>query len=456
MIQLLLARTVSSLCNCVTFFSGGPRSTGPSFHYRGFNKTRNDQTEYEIDSLLMEDDLVDELVATPLSAEEIAAKLSSSNSMKHNVSNHQLMIENNNNSVDGWINNSNSNANILKTDKDENKINNNWWSDGDDDDVDTLGESIINTTFFSNNSSSNRANINDLVFNENNNINQNKNLYFDDDINELNIQTNISNNQLKDNNWDKEFLNNYKDPLNLVPSINIDEPEEVLFQDNYNWNNESNINQSNINESSSNESNMNELNISSKNQDLKLDSNYEINLTNDEYISNYNDFDNKLIETNATINNELIDNFIIDSKDINLNATKIENNSDLPDSNLQINNLDIVNNSFDNSYSKNNILTIDQSNSNENLIFDNVNTNYQSNSIENDNIDTNNKLLDDFDDIFNNTTFVSSDNNNNKYNLNNDDEFNMFDFISAKSPTNNANNNSVLNDNLVQSSVLFE
>ncbi|EEA08542.1 uncharacterized protein CMU_003810 [Cryptosporidium muris RN66] len=83
MIQFILARTVSSLCNCVSFLSGGPR-TNVGLHYRGINKSKNDRTEYEIDSLLVDDDFVDELVATPLSAEEIAAKLATRNSKQHN------------------------------------------------------------------------------------------------------------------------------------------------------------------------------------------------------------------------------------------------------------------------------------------------------------------------------------------------------------------------------------
>ncbi|OII73480.1 hypothetical protein cand_003380 [Cryptosporidium andersoni] len=83
MIQFILARTVSSLCNCVSFLSGGPR-TNVGLHYRGINKSKNDRTEYEIDSLLVDDDFVDELVATPLSAEEIAAKLATRNSKQRN------------------------------------------------------------------------------------------------------------------------------------------------------------------------------------------------------------------------------------------------------------------------------------------------------------------------------------------------------------------------------------
>lgn len=155
MIQLILARTVSSLCNCVTYFSGGSRSAGPNFHYRGFNKTRNDQTEYEIDSLLMEDDLVDELVATPLSAEEIAAKLSNSNAK--NLPNSALggreaNLDGSNlvRGADIWMGTTGTAGMGIgmggagstsmgiggRMERNENKISNDWWSDGDEDDGD--------------------------------------------------------------------------------------------------------------------------------------------------------------------------------------------------------------------------------------------------------------------------------------------------------------------------------
>lgn len=152
MIQLILARAVSSLCNCVTYFSGGSRSTGPNFNYRGFNKTRNDQTEYEIDSLLMEDDLVDELVATPLSAEEIAAKLSNSNAKGvsgNALGGREVGIDGNSlvRGADIWMGTTGATGTGIgmgsiggtsigigaRMERNENKISNDWWSDGDED-----------------------------------------------------------------------------------------------------------------------------------------------------------------------------------------------------------------------------------------------------------------------------------------------------------------------------------
>ncbi|OII71901.1 uncharacterized protein cubi_00709 [Cryptosporidium ubiquitum] len=240
MIQLILARTVSSLCNCVTYFSGSSRSPGPNFHYRGFNKTRNDQTEYEIDSLLMEDDLVDELVATPLSAEEIAAKLSNSNA-KHVPNNilggRDININSNSGArgADIWIAGGGSSMGIggggggLRVERNENKISNDWWSDGEDDDDDGFSgtggrgimsgsnqtnEKIINTTFFNTTSGlANGNNLNNIGVIPNHGGNSiERDLYFDENIDELSFQGNNSNNnQLQKDNWDKEFLNDYRD-----------------------------------------------------------------------------------------------------------------------------------------------------------------------------------------------------------------------------------------------------
>ncbi|KAH8581733.1 uncharacterized protein ELE39_001863 [Cryptosporidium sp. chipmunk genotype I] len=244
MIQLILARTVSSLCNCVTYFSGNTRSTGPNFHYRGFNKTRNDQTEYEIDSLLMEDDLVDELVATPLSAEEIAAKLSNSNT-KNNPNNllggRDVNIDGSNigaRGADIWMGGGGSSMGIGggRMKRNENKISNDWWSDGEEEEeeeeVEVVGggfgnghlhnfsvsgdrgggvvansnqmtEKMMNTALF---------NSNPVVAGNNTEDNVEGDLYFDENIADLSFQGNDSNNnQLQNDNWDKEFLDNYKD-----------------------------------------------------------------------------------------------------------------------------------------------------------------------------------------------------------------------------------------------------
>ncbi|CUV04731.1 unnamed protein product [Cryptosporidium hominis] len=251
MIQLILARTVSSLCNCVTYFSGSTRSTGPNFHYRGFNKTRNDQTEYEIDSLLMEDDLVDELAATPLSAEEIAAKLSNSNT-KQNPSNllgvRDANIEGGSigaRGADIWMGGGGSSMGIGgRMERNENKISNDWWSDGEEDEEDEEVE--VNGGFSSNNRhnfavngdrgvgtggiGSNQLNekvINTTFFNSNptligNSVEKNieEDLYFDENMADISFQVNDSNNnQLQNDNWDKEFFDNYKgeESFDFVP-----------------------------------------------------------------------------------------------------------------------------------------------------------------------------------------------------------------------------------------------
>ncbi|KAK9174110.1 hypothetical protein CmeUKMEL1_05920 [Cryptosporidium meleagridis] len=249
MIQLILARTVSSLCNCVTYFSGSTRSAGPNFHYRGFNKTRNDQTEYEIDSLLMEDDLVDELVATPLSAEEIAAKLSNSNT-KQNPSNllgvRDANIEGGSvgaRGADIWMGGGSSMGIGGRMERNENKINNDWWSDGEEDEEDEvevnggfsgnnrhgfalnddrgaetggigsnqLNEKVVNTTFFNSNPTLVGNGVEDNI---------EEDLYFDENMADISFQGNDSNNnQLQNDNWDKEFFDHYQgeESFDFVP-----------------------------------------------------------------------------------------------------------------------------------------------------------------------------------------------------------------------------------------------
>ncbi|KAJ1607856.1 hypothetical protein OIY81_2829 [Cryptosporidium canis] len=256
MIQLILARTVSSLCNCVTFFSGGSRSAGQNFHYRGFNKTRNDQTEYEIDSLLMEDDLVDELVATPLSAEEIAAKLSNPGNkgalVASKLGEREAGLEGNSlvRGADIWMSGGGGAASMgiggrvgARSERTENKISNDWWSDGDDDDDDDyyndrsssnavtgggfvggrggglgsgsgqMSEKIINATFFGGPTGPAATGVSGVGDSARNVEND---LYFDENVEELCFQGNDScNNQLQNDSWDRDFLGNYRDEQSL-------------------------------------------------------------------------------------------------------------------------------------------------------------------------------------------------------------------------------------------------
>ncbi|KAJ1608465.1 hypothetical protein OJ253_1952 [Cryptosporidium canis] len=254
MIQLILARTVSSLCNCVTFFSGGSRSAGQNFHYRGFNKTRNDQTEYEIDSLLMEDDLVDELVATPLSAEEIAAKLSNPGNkgalVASKLGEREAGLEGNSlvRGADIWMSGGGAVSMGIggrmgaRSERTENKISNDWWSDGDEDDdyydhsssnaagcgdggfvggregglgsgSGQISEKIINATFFGGSTGPTAIGVSGVGDSARNVEND---LYFDENVEELCFQGNDScNNQLQKDSWDRDFLGNYRDEQSL-------------------------------------------------------------------------------------------------------------------------------------------------------------------------------------------------------------------------------------------------
>ncbi|KAL7068754.1 hypothetical protein ACR3K2_07960 [Cryptosporidium serpentis] len=182
MIQLILARTVSSLCNCVSFLSGGPR-TNVGLHYRGINKSKNDRTEYEIDSLLVDDDFVDELVATPLSAEEIAAKLATRNSRQQNDM-WNSEIENNEmiNETDADLSYISYGENILQDSnqhygsnfkKNQNKLMDNqvnWWSEDEQEEISRLHPPLFISR--RNDENINNASIDESNYNDTNMIDE--------------------------------------------------------------------------------------------------------------------------------------------------------------------------------------------------------------------------------------------------------------------------------------------
>lgn len=571
MIQLILARTVSSLCNCVTYFSGTSRSPGPNFHYRGFNKTRNEQTEYEIDSLLMEDDLVDELVATPLSAEEIAAKLSNSNT-KH-ISNNILvgrevnMDNNNNNNNNGtkgtdiWISGGGSSMGIgggggVRTERNENKISNDWWSDGEEDEDDyysnnngitgiggrgimsgsnQMNEKIINTTFFNTVSeivnSNNVKNDGIITNNVENDIE--RDLYFDENIDELSFQGNDSNNnQLQKNNWDKEFLDNYKidnESFDFIPikenldnfSIctdlkteqiekNTGQDDEIIFigqkdheiynsnidsnNNNLDWNYGYNVPRVINNELDNNVSttiNNQGSNLPEKDfgdfgdfGDFTSGNSPNHFVVNTDNINNYqNETRDEYFQSKMRLNLENEDHFDQNTDNVCLKETDNYHNHQIntnQNKTLEVEN--IMDNFCDfNSPRKegDNEFIYNSHESSDQISFDGIrDTNNIINTSSSDHpihsrldVDSEKQvpefvhgnLIDDFDDIFN-----SSCKSNNKFTINNnnttsdfdyvdnnfqsnhavstyeDDEFGMFDFVSAKSPSDNNHINSTL------------
>ncbi|KAF7457541.1 hypothetical protein HWI79_1972 [Cryptosporidium felis] len=458
----------------------------------------------------MEDDLVEELVAAPLSAEEIAAKLSTSKlSQQKIVGGREVGTENKSGvrGTDIFMGGAGvgSNMGLSSGLRNENKISNDWWSDGEDEDSNNITEDIINTSFFTGGANPTG---NEMIFGPSGEKNifhgDAENLYFDENMEEISFQGNDSNNnQLQRDNWDKEFLDNYKDDKAFdfppVPQGSNKPPvtgPETLFEtfedgsagiNNYpEWNQDrfNPILEDGIGISGDGASDdTKDIFGVAQNADLVTgNSNYPKLGTEDNFVSE-TDFGNfasgnphdqlngstmthqyhveDYLGSSTNGGDSLGGASIYDKDAFDRNNYFGEDNGDrAQESDIGLGKETFIDN-FD--YPREDVFTFSGENRNHDGAANSINLHPDPNSYRNSDV------LDDFDDIFNNSPFVSSDNNPNNdlfshdqinnYNADprENNELNILDFDSPNKPgLSDFDLNSASNKSQIQPAILFD
>ena len=255
----------------------------------------------------------------------------------------------------------------------DNKNNDNKNNDNKSSDNKSIDNKNIDNKINDNKSIINKSIDNKIIYNIDNNIdNQNNNKNNDFNINNNNYNNGKNNNNLLNN---KNNINNNENNINI--------------------NNTNNNNNKGNNNSDNNENHINHINISNRNNNINNNiNNNNININNINDNNENNNINNS--NNNSNINNNL-NNIKINNNIINIEQGPKNNNNDNNNNDKQLNNINNHNNNINN----NNIINI---NNNDNK---NMNNNIINNNIINDNNIKDNNSKDDL---------LNGENNNNLIN----------------------------------------